>query len=231
MKLSVLIRTKNEGAWIGRCLESVFDQDLPGLEVVVVDNESTDDTREILRRFDCRVVTVSEADFTHGGSINQGIEASQGDLVAILSGHCIPAHDKWLWRLALNFHEPQVAGAYGRQEPLPDTSDFDKRDLWTTFGQDRRVQVQDDFFHNANSMVRRSVWAQVPFNETLAGVEDRDWARRVLDLGHSVVYEPAASVYHYHGIHHGRDEARAARVARVIELIRTGRVEEVPERA
>jgi hypothetical protein len=44
----------------------------------------------------------------------------------------------------------------------------------------------------------------------------------VLELGHKVVYEPSASVYHFHGINHGRDAARAARVVRVIELIRDG---------
>ena len=71
-------------------------------------------------------------------------------------------------------------------------------------------------------MIRRDLWEALPFDETIAGVEDRDWAKRVLGRGYRVVYEPAASVYHFHGINHGRDQARAARVARVIELINTG---------
>jgi GT2 family glycosyltransferase len=68
-------------------------------------------------------------------------------------------------------------------------------------------------------MIWRPVWEQVPFDEELHGVEDREWARRVQELGWHVSYEPRASVYHYHGIHQGRDEDRAVRVARVIELI------------
>jgi len=220
--ISVVIRTKDEAQWIGRCLRAVLAQDCDEFEVIVVDNESTDDTLGIARGFDCRVLTIPQAEFSHGRSINLGVGAAKGDLVAILSGHCIPVNDTWLRRLAAAFTASDVAGVYGRQEPLPDTNDFDKRDLYTTFGLERRVQRRDYFFHNANSMIRRDMWDSVPFNEDLTGVEDRDWAKRVLEMGHLVVYEPAASVYHFHGINHGRDAARAARVVRVIELIRDG---------
>lgn len=220
--ISVVVRTKNEERWIGRCLAALRQQDHPDFEIVVVDNDSVDGTVDIVKRFGCRLVIIADREFTHGRSLNLGIAAARGDLVAILSGHCIPLHDKWLRRLALAASGPGVAGAYGRQEPLPDTSDLDKRDLWTAFGVERRVQVQDYFFHNANAMVRRNVWEAVPFNEDLSGVEDREWAKRVLELGHTVVYEPGAAVYHFHGINHEGDERRAARVVRVIELIKQG---------
>jgi glycosyltransferase involved in cell wall biosynthesis len=220
--ISVVIRTHNEVGWIERCLTAVSHQDCPDFEIIVVDNESADGTLDIVSRFGCRLVTISRAEFSHGRSLNRGIAQARGELVAILSGHCIPVGHRWLERLALPLADPRVAGVYGRQEPLPDSHDFDKRDLWTTFGLDRRVQVRDFFFHNANSMVRRSVWQAIPFNEALDGVEDRDWAKRVLEEGYNIVYEPSASVYHFHGIHQGRDEARAARVARVIELIHNG---------
>jgi glycosyltransferase involved in cell wall biosynthesis len=220
--ISVVIRTRDEERWIGRCLRAVLAQDCEDFEVIVVDNESADNTLRIAKGFDCRVLTISQAEFSHGRSINLGVAAAKGDVVAILSGHCVPVNDTWLRRLAISCAVSDVAGVYGRQEPLPDTNDFDKRDLYTTFGTERRVQSRDYFFHNANSMIRRDVWESVPFNEELNGVEDRDWAKRVLELGHKVVYEPAASVYHFHGINHGRDAARAARVVRVIELIRDG---------
>ncbi len=225
--ISIVVRTKNEGRWIKRCLEAIRRQDHPDFEVIVVDNRSEDETLKLVESFGFRLLTISEKEFSHGRSINLGVSAARGELVAILSGHCIPVHDKWLRRLALAFTGPGIAGVYGRQEPLPDTSDIDKRDLWTTFGLDRRLQTRDCFFHNANSMIRREVWEKVPFNEDLAGVEDRDWAKRVQERGYKVVYDPAACVYHFHGIHHGQDEKRAARVARVIELIQDGIVEEI----
>jgi len=219
MKAAVVIRTKNEDAWLSRVLEGIARQVDVDAEIVIVDNESADQTVAIARRYPCRVITIPDREFTHGRALNLGIRETRADLIAVLSGHCIPVNERWLLRLAANFSTPSIAGVYGRQEPLPDSNPFDKRDLWTTFGRDRRLQRHDHFFHNANSMIRRSVWTEVPFNEALPGVEDRDWARRVQDLGWQIAYEPHASVYHHHGIHQGRDEDRAVRVARVIELI------------
>ncbi|WP_447972113.1 glycosyltransferase family 2 protein [Nitrospira sp. Kam-Ns4a] len=229
--ISIVVRTKNEERWIGRCLSAIAGQAFPDFEVIVVDNASTDGTLEIVKRFDAKLVTISDEAFTFGRSLNLGIEAARGEFVAIISGHCIPATDQWLYRLWRNFQlDPAVAGAYGKQDPLPDTNSLDKRDLLTVFGLERRVQEKDYFFHNANSMIRRSVWEQIPFDEEIAGVEDRDWARRVLDEGHKIVYEPYAAVYHHHGINHGGDRARADRVARVIELIHNGRLAEAVTR-
>lgn len=217
--ISIVVRTKNEGHWIERCLAAIALQDVPEREVVLVDNASTDGTPRLARRFGCRVVHISTQAFSYGRAINMGIRASNGGLVAILSGHCVPAGDRWLSALAAPFDDPTVAGVYGRQLPLPDSHPFDKRDLWTTFGVERRVQAKDYFFHNANSMVRRSVWMAVPFDEHINGVEDRDWARKVLARGHRIAYEPLAAVYHHHGIHQGLDPDRAERVVRVIQMI------------
>ncbi len=216
--ISVVIRAKNESAWLQRCLTAIQNQTLPA-EIVVVDNASEDGTGEICRRRGCTVLELSDAEFSFGRALNRGFAASSGDYVAILSAHCVPLNDVWLYRLAANLRDPQAAGVYGRQEPLPDSTDFDKRDLWTTFGVERRVQRKDFFFHNANAMIRRSVWERIPFDENLSGVEDRAWAREVLAAGYTLIYEPSASVYHQHGIHQGRNEERAGRVVKVIELI------------
>jgi glycosyltransferase involved in cell wall biosynthesis len=192
------------------------------MEIVLVDNASTDGTVEIARQFDCQIISIDEEHFSFGRAINLGVAASKGKLIAILSGHCIPINEHWLSCFAAAFVDDLVAGVYGRQEPLPDSDAFDKRDLWTTFGVERRVQTQDFFFHNANSIIQRRVWDEVPFDEEISGVEDRDWAKKVLARGYKLIYEPSASVYHHHGIHQGRNAARAERVVRVIELIQNG---------
>lgn len=217
--ISIVVRAKNEAAWLARCLEAVSLQDRDDHEVVLVDNASTDGTLEIARRYGCRILSISDRDFRYGRALNLGIETARGDLVGILSGHCIPAHDRWLSALAAPFDDPRVVGVYGRQLPLPDSHAFDKRDLWTTFGIERRVQATDFFFHNANSMIRRATWAGTPFDPEIQGVEDRAWAQHVLRAGGRIVYEPLAAVYHHHGIHQGRDPKRAERVVRVIQMI------------
>ena len=99
------------------------------------------------------------------------------------------------------------------------TSDSDKRDLALVFGLDRRVQIKDAFFHNANSVIRRTVWDQIPFDEIVTNIEDRVWAQEILKKGYKIIYEPEASVYHYHGIHQNGDVARCANVVRILDNI------------
>ena len=217
--ISVVIRTKNEEKWIGRCLSAVAAQNYPSFEVILVDNESTDSTLDIVSGYDCKLVRISDQEFSFGRSLNWGIQAAAGKFVAIVSGHCIPVNDRWLLNMRAAFSGESIVGVYGRQLPLPDTRAEDKRDLWTTFGIEPRVQKTDLFFHNANSMIRKDIWDSIPFDEEIAGVEDREWAREVLSRGYQIAYEPTGSVFHYHGIHHGRNLERSARVAKVIELI------------
>lgn len=218
-KISIIIRAKDEEKWLNSCLFSVSLQDYPDFEIILVDNESTDRTLEIAKEYGCKTITISDRDFNFSKALNWGVQKSCGELIAIVSGHCIPSHEQWLARMAIHFKKANVGAVYGRQEPLPDTSALDKRDLWVTFGLDRKTQKQDYFFHNANSMFRRKIWEKMPFSEKIHGVEDQDWAKKVLQKGSRIVYEPTAIVYHHHGINHNQSEERATRVVRMIELI------------
>lgn len=215
--VSVIIRTKNEERWIGNCLEAVFGQNYSNFEVILVDNRSTDQTVVKARIYPVAVVNIDE--FRPGRAINEGIRASKGEVVAILSGHCIPVNEQWLGNLVRNLADESVAGVYGRQEPLSFSTALDKRDLAITFGLDRKVQIKDSFFHNANSALRREVWEILPFDEEVEHIEDRVWGLQAINSGMTIVYEPDASVYHYHGIHQDRDVDRAERVVSIMEAL------------
>ncbi len=217
--ISIIIRTKNEERWITPCLMGVFKQDYKDFEVILVDNISTDKTVEKASHFDIKKVVTCE-DFRPGLALNMGIRESKGEYIVCLSGHCIPVNDKWLSNLLKNFDDGEVAGVYGRQEPLAFTPDSDKRDLSIIFGLDKRTQKKDSFFHNANSMLLRKLWEENPFDETLANIEDRVWAEKVLHEGYKIVYEPRASVYHYHGIYHHGNEERCANIVRILETLK-----------
>jgi len=216
-RVSVVIRTRDEERWIPHCLRAVFAQRYRDFEVVLVDNQSRDGTLARARRFPVRVVHLER--YRPGLALNTGIRAAGGELVVCLSGHCVPTDDRWLERLVAGFEDPAIAGVYGRQLPMSWSSPRDKRDLFITFGLDRRVQVKDSFFHNANSALRRSLWQQVPFDEEATNIEDRIWAGEMIARGHRLLYEPEAAVYHHHGIHHGGDDERARSTAQVLERL------------
>ncbi len=217
-KISIIIRTKNEERWISQCLKGIEGQKATDYEVILVDNNSTDKTIEKARQFKPSKIINCEH-FLPGKALNMGIEQSSGDYIVAISGHCIPVNDKWLESLLANFADNSVAGVYGRQEAMSFTSDYDKRDLALIFGLDRKVQTKDSFFHNANSMIRRDVWNQIRFDDNVTNIEDRVWAQKVLQRGYKIVYEPEASVYHYHGIHQNQNSERCANVVRILKDI------------
>lgn len=215
--VSIIIRVKNEEKWIGSCLDAVYSQDYKNIEVIIVDNNSTDQTVKKAERYPVKVVTVDE--FLPGAAINIGIRASEGEYIVILSGHCIPVNSKWLSNLIRDLECEGVAGVYGRQEPLSFTSSLDKRDLAITFGLDKKIQHKDSFFHNANSAIKRETWDDFPFDEQVTNIEDRVWGDEVIRAGRKIIYEPEASVYHYHGIHQGRNLERAEKIVNIMEKL------------
>lgn len=228
-EISIIVRTKNEERWIAHCLAMLNKQDYQDFEVILVDNQSTDHTVTVASRYPLAAV-VNIDKFLPGLALNEGIRASKGRFVVCLSAHCIPKGTDWLSTLRRNFDEDErLAGVYGRQLPLSFTKAVDKRDLITVFGQDRRVQIKDYFFHNANSMLRRDVWEKFPFDEQVTNIEDRVWGKEVIEAGYSIVYDPDAAVYHHHGLHQGNAPERVNGVVSIIERVDQGLVNELPE--
>ena len=85
--VSVTIVTYNSGRFIKRCLESVLAQKYPYREIIVIDNNSTDGTIDILEQFEdrCSVVYNSE-NIGFAAAQNQAIGLSSGDWVLTLNG-------------------------------------------------------------------------------------------------------------------------------------------------
>ncbi len=228
-KVSIVIRTKNEERWIGHCLKMVFKQDYKDFEVIVVDNCSVDQTLDIVNRFPvAKIIKVEQ--FRPGHAINEGVRASSGEFIVCMSAHCVPKSTNWLASFLDNFkNNPKLAGVYGRQLPVSFTDPLDKRDLLIVFGQDRRTQVKDYFFHNANSIFRRDIWEQIPFDESVTNIEDRVWGKEVIAKGYQLAYDPEPSVYHYHGLHQGNNKERAQGVVSIIEKVDKEVVSELPD--
>ena len=227
--VSIIIRTKNEAAWLRHCLDMVFKQSFKDFEVVIVDNESSDNTLGIAKRYPItKFVHISK--FMPGDAINKGVEASNGKYIVCLSAHCVPKRDDWLSNLVGCLEgEEGAAGVYGRQLPVSYTDPVDKRDLLITFGRDRRIQKRDYFFHNANSIIRREVWEKYPFDDKATNIEDRIWGKTVTEQGYVLVYEPSAEVYHYHGLHQGNPRKRVRGVVSIIERIDNDIVNDIPD--
>jgi 2-desacetyl-2-hydroxyethyl bacteriochlorophyllide A dehydrogenase len=196
---TVVIRTFNEARHLPTLLQCLHEQDYQRFEVVIVDSGSVDGTRDIARDWGAHLVRLDREHFTFGYSLNVGIRTARGRFVAIVSAHTQPVDGCWLGALVGPLRDPHAAMVYGRQLGAPNSKFSEVEDFRRTFGSTRRILRPPEFFaNNANSAIQRYLWEQHPFDEALPGLEDIEWARRWMELGYAVVYEPTAALYHIH---------------------------------
>lgn len=84
MRVSILINNYNYGQFVARAIESALDQTMPAHEVVVVDDGSTDGSRDIIAVFGDRIRTVFKDNGGQASCFNAGFAASSGDVICLL---------------------------------------------------------------------------------------------------------------------------------------------------
>lgn len=217
--VSLIIRSKNEEKWIKLSLESIFSQTIKNLEVILVDNNSNDNTVKIAKSYGVKKISKIKK-FVPGIALNKGCNLAVGKYLVFLSAHCIPENKYWLKNLISKIDEnKKIIASYGRQLPLSYSNSSDVRDLLITFGQENRVQSEDPFFHNANSAILRKYWKKYKFSEMVSNIEDRLWAKKVQSKKYKIFYNANAAVFHYHGIHHSLDNNRSSSTYKVLNKI------------
>ncbi len=214
-KVSLVTRSKNESKDL-RILSAVLKhQTISPSEVIVVDNNSEDDSVKVADDLGFRIL--STGSYFPGNALNLGVEQATGDFVVLVSSHCIPTSPNWLENLIEPLlADESIAGVYGRQLPSKGSEPNDIRDLYSVFGSESKIQTVEFFFHNANSAIRKSVWKEIQFSNTATNIEDRIWAKEVLSRGHKIYYSSKAAVFHPHGINHNGNERRAQSVVNVM---------------
>lgn len=200
IEVSILIRTKNEDRHIGQTLSVLFSQAYKNFEVIIVDSGSTDMTLEIAKKYSVKIYEIKQEDFTWGYSLNYGFQRAKGEYVVCLSAHSLPLSETWLDTIIANFDDDNVAAVMCNTLPCPDCNPFDRRGLSKKFNMPKQEipETPSFIFGNVSSAIRKSVWEEVQFDESLSYCEDEDWRRKVKKLNYKVMYEPEAKVYHSH---------------------------------
>lgn len=198
MKVSVIIRSYNEGEHIERLLLGLRAQRQCPHEIIVVDSGSTDRTVEIAKRYADKVVPIDKREFTFGRALNRGIAVATGDICLFPSAHVYPIFDTWVEKMAAPFADERVVLAYGRQSG-GERNKFSEHQIFARWFPSESVLPQRGYFcNNANCAIRRSAWENRPYDETLTGLEDLAWAKGAQEAGGWLAYVADAEIVHVH---------------------------------
>lgn len=86
-KISILVPIYNVEKYLRQCLGSLINQSLQEIEIVCINDGSTDDSLKIVKEFaknDDRIVIIDKENTGYGDSMNQGLEVASGDYIAIV---------------------------------------------------------------------------------------------------------------------------------------------------
>ena len=207
--ISVIIRNKNEGRWIGHCIQSCLEN-LIGPEIIIVNHKSNDDSIEIAKSFrhdpslkpsiknycDVKVLDISE--YTPGKAINMGVKAATKKYICVLSAHCVIQHIENEFLLKNLKKYPCI---FGKQIPIYRGKKINPRYIWSHFKNEEIENMFSEqegrfFLHNAFAFYQKDILLELPFNEDITSKEDRLWALALSKINKKFLYSPKLIANH-----------------------------------
>ncbi len=186
--ISVVIRNKNEAGPLEKVLSvltTIYKDDIG--EIIVVDNNSTDNSLEIAKAYNCKVAAIEK--FSYGRAINRGIALAKNNYVLLLSAHAVPI-GKYFFRSALDLinSKEKVAGI-----------------RYINSFQNYSRALANDFIVKsplenglmaACCIVNKEIWQDHKFDEELPFSEDKEWSKRVMDHGF-YIYDLSETFFYF----------------------------------
>lgn len=209
--VSIIVPSHNRASSLKRCLHSLFNLDYPAqrLEILVVDDASSDETSVLLQEFAQEFATcgkplrVIHHHYRQGVAIsrNSGAEIAHHELLAYIDSDCV-ASAGWLTELVPVFQNAAVGAvggmlrAYERQSMLGRYEDVRSSLFMGIRPQRVRREGPLTYLPTANLLVRRELWQKLGGFAPLPFGEDVDFCRRLLSAGFHILYLPQGVVYH-----------------------------------
>jgi len=225
-KLSVIVPVFNKAEYSQRCLKALLQTSWRPMELIVVDNGSTDDTPQVLREtsasareagIDFRLIS-NDSNLGACTARNQALAAAEGEFIALLDNDVVIGRRSWAQRLIDVLHRRSNVGIVGPKllfASPPNLIQFAGGAVTPSgrvdfigrgkpadapeFNTAREVQC----FISACWMMPRRIYDELGgFDEEFNPVqfEDIDFSYRVRNAGYKILYEPGVWMYHFENV-------------------------------
>lgn len=189
MKVSVVIPTYNRCDLITRAVDSVLNQTYKNIEVIIVDDGSTDDTEKVVLRYarNPKVKYIKKENGGAASALNEGVRNSKGELVAWLSSDdWYDMDDNTLLEKSVIIHKdyPNVGMTYADYSVV--NPQGETTHTFSAFASDSRIECREHLFKNcfingSSTVMKRNVFYTVGFyNEFFKYAQDFDFYFRVM---------------------------------------------------
>lgn len=197
--VSVIVCSYNGAKTLAQCLESLGKLDYPNFEVILVDDGSTDETREIAGRFP-RVRYFHQTNHGLSHARNYGAAVAQGEIFAYTDSDCMADPD-WLYYLLSTLLSGDYAGV-GGPNVSPPARNWVQACVAAAPGGPSHVLLTDTVAEHIPGC--NMAWYRWAF-ENIGGFDpeyhkagdDVDFCWRVQQAGHEIAFSPTALVWHY----------------------------------
>jgi glycosyltransferase involved in cell wall biosynthesis len=198
--ISVIIPTYNSARYLKEAIDSVLAQNIQSLEIIVVDDGSTDETEQAVASYAelKKIVYLKKNNGGPASARNFGIKNSTGEFIAFLDADDIWNPDKLAKQMTL-FKDPRVGLVYSRRIFLPNNK-LDQERLYSGFV--TKELINNNFITNSSVIIRRAIYNQAgPFREEkrFIAIEDYNFWLRISTLCQFAYSDEGLVYYRTHG--------------------------------
>lgn len=197
-KISVIIPNYNDAETLPSCLEAILNSDYPDFEVIVVDDKSTDNSVEIIKNFEVKLLR-HEKQQRQGAARNTGATEAKGEILLFIDGDVCVKEDT-LKKIGDVFLEKKdITAVVG----MPDKKCVYKNLASINFN--RRVHYNylklPDYIsvlYGSVAAVKKEVFLKIGgFNKNITGVEDNEVGLRLTNAGYKIFHSKDVVIVHH----------------------------------
>lgn len=223
--VSIIIPTYNYGRYLSKAVKSCLDQSYRNIEVILVDDGSTDDTRSIVSGIDDRIVYVYQENRGVSAARNKGLKVASGAFIAFLDADDYLLPDSVTMRVEVLRKHPDVGIVF------TDTDSCDPSGKVHHKGRELKDRISNRFyealllkhlrFQTSAVMIRAFLAKQFSFPEHMSNGEDIVYFAKVLFAAKGYFLAKAATVNlsHEDSLRHNVDEILRQDTALVTTII------------